>query len=185
MKPSDTGGHLWKMLSAETEAVLRAQDDLLGSLISALDDKVGPRNYVLVVTADHGQTPLPDAVGGLRIDRFRLHAYVNERLSAEVIEPVHPDDLFLNPTIVRSEGIDPADMGRFIADVRYGDVAPEGVDLGSLPEAVVQDRVFAAALPGAYLEGLTGADIGALGRGRHPQGDLTSGVPRYARLLTS
>ena len=64
LKPTDFGGHLWNMVASEEEFVLRAQDRVLEQLVVALDRKVGRNNYVLGITADHGQTPMPETVGG-------------------------------------------------------------------------------------------------------------------------
>ena len=69
LKPTDFGGHLWNMVASEEEFVLRAQDRVLEQLVVALDRKVGRNNYVLGITADHGQTPMPETVGGFRIPR--------------------------------------------------------------------------------------------------------------------
>jgi hypothetical protein len=184
LKASDTAGHLWNMVSDEMEAVLRTQDRLLGAIVRTLDAKVGSSNYVLAVTADHGQSPRPDTVGGVRIDRFRLQDHVNERFGAPVLETAHPDDVFVDHDVLEGVGSTLTDLARFIADLRARDVDPDRVDLPPLPARVAEEKVFAAALPGAYLQRLSEAEIAGLGPGRYREGDLTSSVPRYARLLS-
>jgi hypothetical protein len=182
LKPTDTAGHLWNMLSPHTRDVMREQDRVLGELVAALDEKVGRDRWVIAVTADHGQAPRPDAVDGFRIDRFVLEGMLKEAFGEEVVETVQPDDVYVDMEAVRERGISLEDMARFIADVRFEQVAPEGVDLGALPRVVREARVFAAVLPGEYLDALTEADIEALGPGIYREGDLTS-PPDYGPLL--
>ena len=45
----------------------------LERLVTMLDERF-PGEYVLFVTADHGQCPLPDSVGGVRLDPIQLDA---------------------------------------------------------------------------------------------------------------
>ena len=51
-------------------------------MLNAVDAEIGrhgrpardrfPGEYVLIVTADHGQCPLPDSMGGVRLDPIQL-----------------------------------------------------------------------------------------------------------------
>jgi hypothetical protein len=54
-KPSDIVAHQYSMDSSEMGDILEAQDAALGQLVEALDANV--EDYVVVVTADHGNTP--------------------------------------------------------------------------------------------------------------------------------
>ena len=54
-KPSDIVAHQYSMDSPEMGDILEAQDAALGQLVDALDANV--EDYVVVVTADHGNTP--------------------------------------------------------------------------------------------------------------------------------
>ena len=47
--------------------VLEEVDAQLGRLVATLDE-LFPDDYALIVTADHGQCPLPDDVDGVRLD---------------------------------------------------------------------------------------------------------------------
>ena len=60
------------MGSKWTGLQLRAVDEELGRLRSMLDERFD--EYALIVTADHGQCPLPDSVGGVRLDPIQLDA---------------------------------------------------------------------------------------------------------------
>lgn len=181
LKPSDNAGHLFNIESTRFEEVLRAQDDVLARLVAELDRRF-PGEYALVYTADHGMAPRPDAAGGLRIDRFRLEREVEEHFGGDIIEAVHPDDVYLHAEALDELGVTALDVARVIADLRFRQVAPEGTDLEALGEEVAGTRVFAAALPGAVLDGLSEGEVEALGEGAYPEGDLTT-PPNLSHLL--
>lgn len=170
LKPSDNAGHLFNIESERFEEVLRAQDDVLARLVAELDRRFAG-DYALVYTADHGMAPRPDAVGGLRIDRFRLERAIEERFDADLIEAVHPDDIYLRAEVLADLGVSVEDVARVAADLRYRDVAPEGVEVSG---ALGDVRVLAAALPGSVLAGLSEPEIDVLGPGAYPESDLTT-----------
>ncbi|MGH2740717.1 MAG: alkaline phosphatase family protein [Actinomycetota bacterium] len=174
LKSSDYAGHIWNMEGPEVAAILRAQDRVIGRLVSFLDRNIGAGRYVLAVSADHGQTPLPETTGGLRIDRLQIANEVNDYFGASVIEAVHPDDVYLDMDEVRSAGLAVGEIARFLGDYRYRDALPEGSDPTLIDEARLNERVFAAAIPGSLLEQIGAEDLLALGEGRYPEGDLTS-----------
>jgi predicted AlkP superfamily pyrophosphatase or phosphodiesterase len=60
-------GHKYGIESKETDEVLATIDEYIGKVVSALEDKVGGNNFVIVLTADHGMVPSPDITGGKRI----------------------------------------------------------------------------------------------------------------------
>jgi predicted AlkP superfamily pyrophosphatase or phosphodiesterase len=96
LKPLDTAGHLWNMERPEVRDVLEEQDRVLGVLAATLDERVGEENYVLGITADHGQTPFPEVNGGVRIDRYRVRDRVHEYFGTELLQAVHPDDVYVH-----------------------------------------------------------------------------------------
>jgi predicted AlkP superfamily pyrophosphatase or phosphodiesterase len=181
LQASDYAGHVWNMESEETRDVLLAQDRLLGRLVSFLDREIGPGGYVLALTADHGQAPLPEVTGGLRIDRFRLVEDLNELVGAGVVEAVHPDDIYLDMEAVAAAGLTVEQIARLIAGYRYRDGLPEGAELSPAEEERLDDRVFAAVIPGAFLMDLADEEARAFGPGRYAQGDLTT-PPRVRSL---
>ena len=62
-KTSDVAGHKFGMTSPEVGAAIRAQDANLRRLVRFLDRSVGKNEWVLMLTADHGQTPYPEESG--------------------------------------------------------------------------------------------------------------------------
>jgi hypothetical protein len=183
MKSTDYAGHIWNMVKPEVREVLEAQDRMVASLVGALDRTVGPGRWVLAVTADHGQSPIPTTMEGLRIDRVQLETDIDDYFGADIIEAVHPTELYLDPEAMDDAGISPEDVARYVGDYRYGDGLPEGADPEGIPGALLDRRVFAGALPASVLAAMTPADLAALGPGSYPEGDLTSPTG-YAALLT-
>ncbi|MGH2766459.1 MAG: alkaline phosphatase family protein [Actinomycetota bacterium] len=174
LKAADFGGHVWNMDGQETAAVLRAEDRVVGDLLEAVEDRVGPGGYVVVVTADHGQTPNPLSTGGLRVDRDEVGRDVDRYFGHPIVQEDSPDDIYLDLERMREAGITLEDVARYLGDYRYRDGAAPGTDLSDVPEAVLDRRVFAAALPGPFVERLTASEVAALGPGIFPEGNLTT-----------
>jgi hypothetical protein len=177
LKPTDFGGHLWNMIAPEEDAVIRAQDDVLRSLVQALDDKLGRGEWVLAYTADHGQTPKPETVGGVRIHPDLVGRRVDEYFGLQIVQKMTPSGLFLDREAMEDAGITLEDVARFVATYEYGDGLPADVDRSTIPPAELDRRVFAGVFPASYLAELDEATIAGLGPGAYPEGDLTSPVP--------
>jgi hypothetical protein len=156
----------------------------VGRIVEELDRLVGRGSYVVVLTADHGQTPVPSTTGGLRVDRYRMEEAIETYFGADVVEDggVHPSEIFLKLDQVREAGVSVEEVARFVGDIRYGDALPEGLDPEDVGDDLLDRRVLAAALPGTYLTGLSDEEITGLGDSRWPEGDLTS-PPGYEPLL--
>jgi predicted AlkP superfamily pyrophosphatase or phosphodiesterase len=176
MKSTDYAGHIWNMLRPEVRQVLEAQDGALGGLMAALDEGVGAGRWVVAVTADHGQTPLPSTTGGLRIDRIELEQDIEEYFGADVVEALHPSELYVDRDALRNAGISITDVARYVGAYRYRDGLPEGTPAAGIPQDVLDRRVFAAAIPGSVVEAMTPGQLAAAGPGHYPEGDLTSPV---------
>jgi predicted AlkP superfamily pyrophosphatase or phosphodiesterase len=176
MKSTDYAGHIWNMLRPEVGQVLEAQDRALGGLMAALDEEVGAGRWVLAVTADHGQTPLPTATGGLRIDRIELEQDIEEYFGSDVVEALHPTELYVDRDALGNEGISITDVARYVGAYRYRDGLPEGTPAAGIPQDVLDRRVFAAAIPGSVVGAMTPGQLAEAGPGNYPEGDLTSPV---------
>jgi predicted AlkP superfamily pyrophosphatase or phosphodiesterase len=183
MKSTDYAGHIWNMRKPEVREVLKAQDRMLSMLVSTLNRTVGVGRWVLALTADHGQTPVPTSTGGLRIDRVQLENDIDEYFGADIVEALHPTELYLDRDAIRDAGITVEEVARYVGNYRYRDGLPEGADAEGIPAELLDRRVFAAALPGSVLRSMTPAEVAALGPGVYPEGDLTS-PPGYDDLLT-
>jgi hypothetical protein len=183
-KPTDRGGHVWNMVRPEEEFTLRAQDRVLRRLVRELE-RVAPGRWVLMLTADHGQTPLPETTGGLRIHPDILGRSVERYFGRDIVQKVTPSGMFLDTARMDREGITVDEVARFVGDYRYGDGLPPDADRDDIPRDELRRRVFAAAIPSSYLDALDPSEIEELGAGRYPEGDLTSApaTSAFERLL--
>ena len=77
-KTSDIAGHRYGMSSDEVGEIFEAQDESLRKLVRYLDRAVGEREWVIFLTADHGQTPYPYESGAWPIYGGELARDLNE-----------------------------------------------------------------------------------------------------------
>jgi predicted AlkP superfamily pyrophosphatase or phosphodiesterase len=173
LKPTDFGGHLWNMVAPEEEFVLRAQDRVLRDLVKALDRKVGPNNYVLALTADHGQTPKPETVGGLRVHPDLVGRRVNRYFGVDVVQKVTPSGMFIDRLAAEQARISLEAIARFVGTHRYGDGLPADADRSAIPAEDLQRRVFAGALPATFFDDLTPGEVAGFGDGEYAEGNLS------------
>jgi hypothetical protein len=173
LKPTDFGGHLWNMVAPEEEFVLRAQDRLLRDLVEALDRKVGGHDYVLAVTADHGQTPKPETVDGFRVHPDLLGRAVDRYFGVKLIQKVTPSGLFVDRVAADRAGVSLEAIARFVGLYRYGDGLPADADRSLIAPEDLEQEVFVAALPATFFEGLTPEEVKAFGESDYTEGDLT------------
>ena len=98
--PVDYVGHAFGPRSWEIQDILVRLDQDLQELFTELDQKVGKRNYLVVLTADHGVAPIPADTQKTGFDAGVLNlAELKDRLE-KALEPFH----YTKPTIARIAG---------------------------------------------------------------------------------
>jgi predicted AlkP superfamily pyrophosphatase or phosphodiesterase len=95
----DLVGHAFGPRSHEVQDVLVRLDAVLGTLLEALDARVGTGRYVVVLTGDHGVSPVPEQMtaAGLeagRIDTKALAARVEQALAPHLGPGPHVSALY-------------------------------------------------------------------------------------------
>ncbi|HJR44755.1 MAG TPA: alkaline phosphatase family protein [Actinomycetota bacterium] len=147
-KPSDITAHQHNMDSPEMGAAIEAQDAGLERLIDFLDDKV--RDYAIIVTADHGNTPPPTRSGGWPVLQGQLEEDVNAEFDVpegrSLIRVTSAAGPFINRQVAREIGVDAADIARFLNGYTIRDNYAEA----ELPEGYEErgdENVLAAAFP--------------------------------------
>ena len=174
MKMPDYAGHAWNMTGPEEADVLFETDAQIGRFMEELDKKLGKGNYILAVSADHGQQPLPDLQGGWRINSDELERDIEDRFG-NVLEKVTPVDAYFDMDAVEEQDVDLGDVARWLGTYTIGENIPEeapGAD--NVPEARMDELLFAGAFSTDFLVNLTDSDIDSFGDGEYPEGDLTS-----------
>jgi len=77
-------GHGWGQESWEAWDTLRRLDRRLDQFLADLDAKVGAGRWAMIVTSDHGASPMPESVHGGRITFQQLRGAANRAAIAEL-----------------------------------------------------------------------------------------------------
>lgn len=173
-KSPDYTGHVYGMASKWTGLQLQAVDEQLGRLVAMLDDRFGS-DYVLFVTADHGQCPLPDSVGGVRLDPIQLDAHIEQRFSGVrgVVQEVVPSEVYLDTArLWDNGGATVEDVAASLQDYRYRQNVGPYVPRDVVEQTHLDQKEFAAVFATTFLDTLPGTDLTAFGETAFPQGDL-------------
>jgi hypothetical protein len=181
-KSPDYTGHVYGMGSEWTGLQLRAVDEQLGRLRAMLDERF-PGEYALIVTADHGQCPLPDSVGGVRLDPIQLERFIESRFSSAtgVVDGLVPSEVFLNVARLRDNGgASVEDVAASLADYRYRQNVGPYVPRSVVEQELLDQKEFAAVFGTTYLESLRGRDLAGLGDTTYTDGD-PGGIPGPVR----
>jgi hypothetical protein len=149
-KMTDYIGHQDQYESKEMGEVLHAQDAALGRLVRWLDRHV--RDYVVIVTADHGHTPNPKRSGGWPIGQTELKNDIDRHFDvpegSSLVERITAVGIFLDRAVLDEMGASPASVATFVNDYTIGQN-----DTSSKQESDfrVDEQLFAAAWPGRRL----------------------------------
>lgn len=150
-KQIDRVGHYFNMASQEVRDSLIASDEVLGEIVDFLDAEVGRGDYVVVVTADHGQQPDADVLDAYGIDPKEMKADIDAEFGA-VTRAVWPTEIFLHEDAMEREGVTVAEVARFLGrytladNTKRPDIAVAGA--GRFDPG---DRLFDMAIPSAML----------------------------------
>ena len=146
-KQIDRVGHYFGMSSDEVYDSVIESDRQLGELVGELNDIVGYGNWVLVVTADHGQQPDDSEIDSYAVDPDEVKADLNDHFGP-VVEGVFPTEIFLDYEALDSSGATVADVARWLADYRLVENAHNpGQLLRGAGSFEPQDRIFDLAVP--------------------------------------
>ncbi|MGH2554210.1 MAG: alkaline phosphatase family protein [Actinomycetota bacterium] len=149
-KHLDEVGHNWNLISREMRETLHYSDRSLAQLESFLNDTVGRRRWVLVLTADHGQGPDAEASGAWPISQTELVKDTGDHFD------VDPDSLITNTSavgawvdkeVMASEGITLRQISRFLLDYRLEENVQPGDEPPAQYEPRLREPVFSAAFP--------------------------------------
>ena len=153
-KQIDDVGHVWNMLDPAMESVIESSDDALRDLTTFLDKKVGENEWVLILTADHGQAPDPQAVGSWPIQMSELTTDVAQHFGMtydEMFQDQQAAGFFLRRDVLEAKGVTMEEISDFVINYRLED----NIKKGQTPPDQYLDRgnetLFAAAFPAEKL----------------------------------
>jgi len=177
-KSPDYAGHLYGMASPWVGLVLREVDAQLGRLQALLEERF-PGEHVLIVTADHGQCPLPDDVGGVRLDPIQLRELIEGEFGGlyDPVQSVVPHEVYLRPERLRDAGATVDDVAAFIRDLTYRRNLGPYVPRDAVEQELLDRRQFAAVFSTDWLDGLAARDPAAFGAGRYTADGVDIGLP--------
>ncbi len=130
----DSVGHAFGPQSHEVQDVLVRLDATLGTLLAHLDRAVGPKNYVVALSADHGVAPIPERMLREGFDAGRV---ATTEVTARVEKSLEP---FLG-------------AGKHVAKMMYPDLYFMPGDYAKLqanPVAMRAVRDAISAVPGVW-----------------------------------
>jgi arylsulfatase A-like enzyme len=154
-KQIDRVGHYFNMASTEVRDSIVESDRQLGRLVEFLENEVGHGQYVVVVTADHGQQPDEDAIGGYGIDPKAISADITAEFGP-VVRTVRPTQLFLEEDEMKKRSVSVDEVARWLADYRLEDNTDDPRDLvAGAGQFERGDRLFAMVLPSRLLPSIS------------------------------
>jgi hypothetical protein len=174
-KMPDYAGHIYNMLSPMEELALREVDAQLGGLVAQLDALYG-EDYALIVTADHGQCPLPNSVNGVRLDPIQLSDDINREFGGSlfpVVEYVAPSEIFLHRDRLWQSGASIDDIAAFLGDYSYRKNIGPYVPTSAIEYDLLNQREFSAVFGPRFLASLGGRDLAAYGETTFTHGAVT------------
>jgi predicted AlkP superfamily pyrophosphatase or phosphodiesterase len=173
MKMPDFAGHIWNMEGAEEEDVLRETDNQIGRFKKELDKTVGKGNYILAISADHGQQPLPDLHGGWRISSNELERDIETEFGGDILEKISPVDIYVNMDRLEEEDVELEAITEFLSTYTIEDNLPEGIPgADRVPEGRLDEKLFVGAFTTDYLQSLTPETLDSFGDSEFEEGEF-------------
>ena len=129
---TDFVGHLFGPDSREVQELYVHCDRILADFIKYLDTTIGPDSYTIVITSDHGVSPIPEFaknVGTMPLDAGRIdensfvqsiNTYLNNTFKKLIvpsswISVFEPPSLFINDSAIYISGISKTEIADSIA----------------------------------------------------------------------
>jgi hypothetical protein len=176
-KAPDYTGHVFGMFDPMTGDALRDVDEQLGRLVAQLD-ALHPGRYALVVTADHGQCPLPDESGGVRLDPIQLWDDLEHEFGGglfDLVQNVVPSEVYLHTDVLWDAGATREDLAAFLRDYPYRRNIGPYVPRDAVEQELLDRQQFAAVFATTFLDTLAGRDLSTFGPGIYPEAEI--GIP--------
>jgi hypothetical protein len=179
-KAPDYTGHVYNMLSDRERIAVEAVDAELGRLADTLLERYGAGNFALIVTADHGQCPTVDSMGGVRVDPTQLKEDIERefgRSPFELVQAVLPAEVYLDERALLDVGVTRDDVAAWLRDYRYGENIGPYLKDAAIEHDQLDAKPFAAVLSTDFLADLRQGDPSDYGEGRFWKDGDPHGLP--------
>jgi predicted AlkP superfamily pyrophosphatase or phosphodiesterase len=121
LKTTDYAAHRWGLESLEAREALRAQDACVGRLVQKLEARVGPGNYVVTITADHGMMPMPELTGGHRLSLRTLLEMIDKKFGAKISLGGGFINLWFDQKAMKQIGVTNQDIAAYLHSLTAGE----------------------------------------------------------------
>ncbi|CAN5703416.1 hypothetical protein BH18ACT17_BH18ACT17_07960 [soil metagenome] len=153
LKAVDSVGHIFSVDGEQMGQTLHGLDDSLADLVRFLDDEVGPSEWSMTLTAEHGHQYDPAVSGALSIGITALTGFIDDRFFApdgpSVVQRARPTQIWLDEQALGDNGYSVDDVDSALASATRRQLSA-GVAFEGDPDA----GAFSAAFPTSDLEGL-------------------------------
>ena len=158
---TDYVGHIFGASSLESEDNIGRLDRTLADLLAHVDKKVGLKNTLVVLSADHGQPEIPGHLHELGIenahyfdtkalDKTPAIAALKKKFSIgeELIEAYFQPYIYLNQKLIRQKGLDQAEVEKVVAEelMKFDGVAAAvsstALRTASLPDTLLNRTIL-------------------------------------------
>jgi hypothetical protein len=181
-KSPDYTGHVYGMASKWESVMINAVDAELGRLVDLLEARF-PGEYALFVTADHGQCPLPDSMGGVRLDPIQLEATIEREFGAGLATAVQytaPSEVYLDVEALRDAGASIDDVAASLRHLTYRQNLGPYVPASAIEQDLLDTEEFAAVLSSDFIARM--GDPGRFGETVYAGEDVDPGIPPTSLL---
>jgi hypothetical protein len=137
-----------------------------------------PGEYVLLVTADHGQCPLPDSLGGVRLDPIQLAASIERRFGAGLrtaVQYTAPSEVYLDRGALNDAGATVDDVAAALRDLTYRENLGPYVPTDAIEQEHLDAPEFAAVFSSDFIASLD--SVQGYGETRYTGDEVDQGVP--------
>ncbi|MGH2776214.1 MAG: alkaline phosphatase family protein [Actinomycetota bacterium] len=149
-KQIDRVGHYYNMDSEYVNDVLVRTDEELGRIIDELDRIVGPGEWVIALTADHGQQPDAEDLDAYGINPRAVETAIREEFG-DVVRAVWPTEVFLLEDAMEERGVTVEEIARFLGGHTLGDNQRFSEEFTFFGRFESNNRLFDLAVPADML----------------------------------
>jgi arylsulfatase A-like enzyme len=149
-KQIDRVGHYFNMDSEYVNDVLVRTDEELGRIPAELDRIVGRGEWVIALTADHGQQPDAEDIDAYGINQRAVETAITEEFG-DVVRAVWPTEVFLLEDAMEEEGVTVAEIARFLGGHTLADNRRFSEEDSFSGRFEPQNRLFDLAVPARML----------------------------------
>lgn len=181
-KSPDYTGHVYGMASKWEGVMVNAVDAELGRLVDLLEERF-PGEYVLLVTADHGQCPLPDSMGGVRLDPIQLERLIEQKFGAGLgtaVQYTAPSEVYLDVAALGDAGATTDDVAAALRHLTYRENLGPYVPASAIEQDLLDTEEFAGVFSSDYLAAM--GDVARFGETAFGGQDVDQGVPPTSLL---